>query len=84
MAEHFVQPVEHDAVLETEVVELAVEDGAVVGGEDLMAAGRIGCRFDGGRGLPAQLLIVAGIDDLATRVVAAFTPRLPPSPTAPG
>jgi hypothetical protein len=37
-------------VLETEVVELAVEDGAVVGREDLMPAGRIRCRLDGGRG----------------------------------
>jgi hypothetical protein len=40
LAEHFVQPVEHDAVLEAEVVELAVEDGALLGREDPMAAGR--------------------------------------------
>jgi hypothetical protein len=38
LTEHFVQPVEHDPVLETEVIELAVEDGAVVGREDLMPA----------------------------------------------
>ena len=58
MAEHFVEPVEHDAVLEAEVVELAVEDGAVGGREDPVAAGRIRGRLDRGRGLPAQFSLV--------------------------
>jgi hypothetical protein len=41
LAEHFVQPVEHDAVLEAEVVELTVEECAVVGCEDLALLGQI-------------------------------------------
>lgn len=39
LVEHFVQPFEHDAVLETEVVELAVQDGAFLGREDPVSAG---------------------------------------------
>jgi hypothetical protein len=51
LVEHFVQAVEHDPVLETEVVDLAVEDGAVLGRQDPMPAGRIRCRLDGGRAI---------------------------------
>src|SRR5580692_12679130 len=84
LAEHFVQPVEHDAVLETEVVELAVKDGAVVGREDLMAAGRIRCRLDGGRGLPAQLFIVAGIVEAQQRALDLLRLGHHPRVPAPG
>src|SRR5580698_10382456 len=90
LAEHFVQPVEHDAVLEAEVVELAVQECAVVACEDLMSAARIRCCLDGGRGLPVQLLIVAGIVEAEQRALdllgLGHQPRVPrcPAPRRPG
>src|SRR5580698_3965013 len=84
LAEHFVQPVEHDAVLEAEVVELAVQECAVLGCEDLMPAGWIGCRLDGGCGLPVQLFIVAGIVEAQQRALDLLRLGHQPAVPAPG